>query len=159
MSIIIRKSDDRDRKWIRNLFTEHWGSECIVTRGKLYHADQLHGIIAEDRTERVGLLTYRFEQNECEIMSLNSLHERQGIGTALMESVQDKAKKAGCGRIWLITTNDNTHAMRFYEKLGYRRVKIYYGAIEMSRKLKPEIPEIGMDGIPIRDEIEYEMIL
>jgi ribosomal protein S18 acetylase RimI-like enzyme len=159
MSIIIREANDRDREWIRNLIIEHWGSECIVTRGKLYYVDQLHGIIAENRNKRVGLLTYRFEQNECEIMSLNSLRERQGVGTALMKSVQDIAKAAGCSRIWLITTNDNTHAMRFYEKLGYHRVKIYYDAIEISRKLKPEIPEIGIDGIPIRDEIEYEIIL
>jgi hypothetical protein len=31
--------------------------------------------------------------------------------------------------------------------------------MEKSRLLKPEIPLIGNDGIPIRDEIELEMIL
>jgi len=32
-------------------------------------------------------------------------------------------------------------------------------ALEVSRKLKPEIPQIGYDGIPLRDEVELEMIL
>jgi hypothetical protein len=36
---------------------------------------------------------------------------------------------------------------------------LHHNAIDLSRKLKPEIPLIGMDGIPIRDEIELEIIL
>jgi RimJ/RimL family protein N-acetyltransferase len=64
-----------------------------------------------------------------------------------------------CQRIWLITTNDNLHALKFCQKVGFHLVKIYRGAIRESRKLKPQIPEIGMHGIPIRDEIELEITL
>jgi hypothetical protein len=35
----------------------------------------------------------------------------------------------------------------------------YRNALEFAGKLKPEIPLIGNDGIPLRDEIELEMIL
>ena len=38
-------------------------------------------------------------------------------------------------------------------------VRLYHNALEVSRKLKPSIPEIGEDGIPLRHEIEFEMIL
>ncbi|MFQ5637433.1 MAG: hypothetical protein ACE5IR_05510 [bacterium] len=36
---------------------------------------------------------------------------------------------------------------------------MHRNAIEKFRKLKPEIPRFGIDGIPIRDEIEMESIL
>jgi hypothetical protein len=31
--------------------------------------------------------------------------------------------------------------------------------MEKSREMKPGIPAVGMDGIPIRDEVELEMYL
>lgn len=34
-----------------------------------------------------------------------------------------------------------------------------YYAVKKARQLKPEIPLIGLNGIPIRDEIELEKIL
>lgn len=159
MGLEIRAADDGDREWIRKVIREHWSSEIVVTRGRVYHADQLEGLVAETGTGRAGLLTYRLEGGEYEITTLNSLEERRGIGTALLAAAQAAASKAGCSRIWLITTNDNARAMRFYEKLGWRKAKVHLNAMETSRRLKPEIPEIGMDGIPIRDEIEYEMLL
>jgi RimJ/RimL family protein N-acetyltransferase len=73
--------------------------------------------------------------------------------------VSNIALKAGCRRIWLITTNDNTAALRFYQKKGFSLVAVHRNAIERSRQLKPEIPETGNDGIPLRDEIELEIVL
>ncbi len=32
-------------------------------------------------------------------------------------------------------------------------------ALDVSRKLKPTIPFVGLDGIPLRDEIEFELVL
>ena len=51
------------------------------------------------------------------------------------------------------------HALGFYQKRGFRLVAVHPGAVNESRKLKPEIPLIGNDGIPIRDEIELEIVL
>jgi len=90
---------------------------------------------------------------------MNSLVEGKGIGSALVDAVKSIAVASKCKRLWLITTNDNTKALRFWQKRGFRLAAIYPGAVEKSRKLKPEIPLIGDDGIPIRDEIELEMIL
>jgi ribosomal protein S18 acetylase RimI-like enzyme len=55
--------------------------------------------------------------------------------------------------------NDNLHALRFYQKRGFVLVALHRNALEASRKLKPEIPLVGIDGIPIRDEIELELVL
>ena len=82
-----------------------------------------------------------------------------GIGSALLGKLADIAREQNCRGIWLITTNDNTDAMRFYQRRGFYFVAVHKDAIKYSRKLKPEIPEIGNHGIPIRDEIELVMPL
>jgi len=37
--------------------------------------------------------------------------------------------------------------------------RLCYNALDHARKIKPGIPLIGMDGIPLKHEIELEMIL
>ena len=109
--------------------------------------------------ERVGLITYHIEQESCEIVTLNSVQGSMGVGTALIDVVRYVARYSGCRRLWLVTTNDNLNALRFYQKRGFVLVAVHRNALEVSRKLKPEIPLVGMDGIPLRDEIELEMIV
>jgi ribosomal protein S18 acetylase RimI-like enzyme len=77
----------------------------------------------------------------------------------LIEGVKSTAVSKKCRRIWLITTNDNTSGLRFYQKRGFVLSALYRNALEQSRELKPEIPSVGLDGIPLRDEIELELIL
>jgi Acetyltransferase (GNAT) family. len=90
------------------------------------------------------------------VVSLDSLAEGRGIGSALLKSVEEVAREKKSNRIWLITTNDNLHALRFYQRRGYVLVAVHRNAIERSRQFKPQIPIIGKDGIPLRDEIELE---
>jgi ribosomal protein S18 acetylase RimI-like enzyme len=148
-----------DRAWIRSIVSEHWGAVEVVSRGRIYSADQLPGFIARQAGSAVGLITYRIEADQCEIMTINSLVHGRGIGSALIDAVHQEAMASGCTRLWLITTNDNLPALRFYQKRGFKLAAIHREAINVSRKLKPQIPLIGMDGIPIRDELELEMPL
>ena len=138
---------------------EHWGAEIVVAHGTLYHPAELPGFVAELDGKAAGLVTFHIAGDACEIVTLDSLHPGQGIGTALIEAVKAAAGAAGCRRLWLITTNDNLHALGFYQKRGFRLVAVHPGAVNEARKLKPEIPLIGNDGIPIRDEIELEIVL
>ena len=109
--------------------------------------------------EKVGLVTYNIVDESCEIVTLNSTHPSSGVGTALIEAVGDIAIKSACKRLWLITTNDNMNALGFYQKQGFVLIAIHRNALKLSRKLKPEIPMIGDQGVPLRDEIELEMML
>lgn len=153
----IRPVQPSDRDWIVGLITGHWGSTHVVSRGKSHQPDQLPGFIALQNGQPAGLLTYRIEGDQCEIVTLDSLVEGIGIGGALIDAAKEAAQAAGCHRLWLITTNDNLHALRFYQRRGFVLAALHVNAIEQSRRIKPEIPLIGMDGIPIRDEIELEM--
>jgi GNAT superfamily N-acetyltransferase len=155
----IRPTAKEDKPWITSVLTGKWGSSRSVSRGHIYQADELPGFVAVQKEKQVGLITYRIDGNECEITTMNSLIERKGIGTALLDAVKNVAVKAGCKRIWLVTTNDNTEALRFWQKRGFNFKAVYPNAVEKSRKLKPEIALFGDHGIPIRDEIELEMML
>jgi ribosomal protein S18 acetylase RimI-like enzyme len=155
---IIKPLNEEYRDWAVELLTEHWGSTTVVSRGRIHHTDKLPGFVALLKEEPAGLITYNIDADQCEIVTLNSLVERKGIGAALVKSAKNAAYVAGCKRLWLITTNDNTYAFKFYQKLGFRVAGYHIEAIKESRNLKPGIPYVGLDGIIIRDEIELEML-
>ena len=79
---------------------------------------------------------------------------------ALVGAVKGAAARAGCASVWLITTNDNTRALRAYQRHGFDLVALHHGAVDDSRRrLKPEIPPTGRDGIPLRHELELAVRL
>ena len=138
----------------------HWGADFVVTRGRKVYPQNLDGFVALDSTgERRGLLTYEIMDDQCEIVTLDAFEKSAGIGTALVERVRQTVAGKGCRRLWLITTNDNTPAIRFYRTRGFVVTAVDRNAIEQSRKLKPDIPETGVDAIAITDEVEMEMAL
>jgi GNAT superfamily N-acetyltransferase len=147
------------RDWATDLIRDHWGASEIVTRGRIHDTSGLPGFVAVVRGEPVGLVTYLIEEDRCEIVSLDSLMEGIGIGSALVSAVAGKARERGCRRLWLITTNDNLDAVYFYQKRGFHLVAVHRNALEVTRRLKPGLPLTGIDGIPLRDEIEMEILL
>ena len=152
----IRAITEGDKPWISRTLTARWGSPLIITRGFAHHANLLPGFIALYRGSPAGLLTYHVKADQCEIVTLDSLVTGIGIGKALLETAAQTALTLGCQRLWLITTNDNTSAIRYYQRQGFHFAAIYPNAIQKYRILKPGIPEVGIDEIPIRDEIEFE---
>lgn len=159
MIMNIRRITRQDIPRLRQFWIEHWGGEEMVTRGNVYRPEQLDGFVLEDGKEWIGLLTFFVQDNACEVTSLDSLREGQGIGTSLINAVLDEARKQNCKRVFLITTNDNLHALGFYQRRGFELVAVHRGAVNESRRIKPTIPLIGMNNIPLRDEIELEMVL
>src|SRR5690606_24303545 len=96
-------------------------------RGKVHNAEHLPGFVVLADGEVKGIITYNIENDECEIVSLDSLHENCGIGSALINQAINEASTNRCKRVWLITTNDNVHAIRFTKK----EVLIWWLYIEM----------------------------
>lgn len=145
-----------DKSLVSKFISENWGSVLSVSRGKVHDTSTLPGFIFKRKNKIIGVITYNIRDNECEIVTLDSKISNKGLGSKLLNSVIKKARLKNCKRIWLITTNDNSNAIRFYQKRGFEWVGFYKGAIKESRKLKPEIPELGNDNIPIKHEIEFE---
>lgn len=159
MDIRIIPVDSINQNWAIETLTQEWGADFIVTRGQVHYYRNLSGFVAILDSQPVGLATYRIINGQCELTSLNVHNENNGIGTNLLQAVEKTAMLAKCERVWLITTNDNTRALHFYQKRGYSLVAIYRDALVESRRLKPTIPLTGNDGIPLRDEIELEMLM
>ncbi|WHY34817.1 GNAT family N-acetyltransferase [Cytobacillus firmus] len=145
---------------IVEFFKLHWGSTEMVISSGIYDCSALDGFAVVDVDDKIiGLITYLIKDNECEIISLDSMEEGKGIGTTLVQEVENLAIKKNCKIVKLITTNDNLSALKFYQKRGFILSPIILNAVEKARKVKPEIPLIGNDGIPIRDEIELMKVL
>ena len=149
----IQSITKHNRECVIQFFKQHWGSAQMVISTGIYNCDQLDGFIFEEEGEILGLLTYVIHQDAIEVISLDSIKEGLGIGSALMNEVESFAKQKGIDKITLITTNDNLHALKFYEKRDYRIVKVITDAVAKARQIKPSIPLVGNDGIPLHDEL------
>jgi len=146
-----------DRNKVKEFFTKHWGSPEMVVSTGVYHCDQLDGLaVINENDEVIALLTYVKRWNEWEIISLDSIVENRGIGSMILKAFEKKAKDGGAAKISLITTNDNIRALQFYQKRGYQISNIIVNAVEKARAIKPQIPYVAQNGIPIRDEIILE---
>jgi ribosomal protein S18 acetylase RimI-like enzyme len=152
----VRPLEPGEHDALARMWTERWGSTRVVSRGRVHEATELPGLVAERDGRVVGAATYDVRGDECELVTLDAFEERIGAGTSLIEAVDAEARRQGCRRLWLITTNDNLPALRFYQRRGFTLAALHAGALAESRRLKPEIPEIGLDGIPLRDELELE---
>ncbi len=152
----LRRLAPGDLPRLRAFWLEHWAGDEIIAHGEVFRPDQMEGFVAGEWS---GLVTYCLRDKECEIVSLDSLQEGRGIGSALIQAVIHEARAHGCTRLVLTTTNDNLGALGFYQKLGFALLKVLPGAVTESRKVKPRIPMIGAHGTPLRDEIVLEMQL
>lgn len=144
---------------MRRVVSDAFASPRIVSGGVLHEATDLPGFLAEKDGMSVGLLLYHVGAHGFEVVVLLSLRERAGVATHLLAQAEQAARGAGCRRLWLVTTNDNLSAIAFYRARGWRQVAIRRGAVAEARRLKPEIPEFGMNGLPKEDEIEFELAL
>lgn len=155
----IRPLSADDRAWVEPFIESRWGAPTVVGHGAVYTPADLPGFAALEDGDPVGLLTYSVDGDACEIVTVDSLGEGRGVGSALVDAVAETARAAGCRRLWLVTTNDNLPALRFYQKRGFVLVRLHRDAVATSRRLKPEIPLTGSEGIPIHDELELELEL
>jgi GNAT superfamily N-acetyltransferase len=147
------------RGQVNQILKSEWDCPPSISRGRALDTTVLPGFIFITDKTIDGVVTYHIEESECEIVTLNSFKENKGIGTALIAAVLLIAEERQCSRVWLITTNDDINAIRFYQKKGFCLVAAHINAINISRKMKPTIPLIGMHGIPIQHELEFERLL
>jgi N-acetylglutamate synthase-like GNAT family acetyltransferase len=157
---MIKTAAKTDFEWIKELYAQTWSGDICVSRGKVQKVDDFTGgFVAETGGQNTGFVTYTISGTELEITGIVSLKEKGGIGSALVKAVIELAKKQKIKKICLVTTNDNLNGIVFWQKRGFKLVKVYPGSMEYVRQIKPAVPLIGENGIPLMDELELEMIL
>ena len=156
---LVRPSAELDRDWVNDVLIQRWGAPTIISRGHVHDAPTLPALVAEVDGKRLGLATYDTDGEQVQLVTLDALVQSQGIGTALLFAVREQAASLGCRRLWLVTTNDNIDAIRFYQRRGMRIAALHRGAVDEARRLQPTIAEVGDYAIPVHDEIELELLL
>lgn len=155
----VRPVHEDERPWMADELVRLWGARTVVSRGRQHDAATLPAVIAQIGGERLGMATYNIEEDQAELVTIDAFVQGARIGTALLSAVAEVATAAGCSRLWLITTNDNLDALRFYQRRGLRMVAVHRGAVDEARGVKAQIPTRGDFGIPVHDEIELELLL
>ena len=159
VTVTTRPASPDDAEYIRATLIASWESTKVAAHGELIDAAECPALIAVADGIEAGVLTYRIDERGLEVVSIDSQLTGSGVGTSLLAAAADVGRAHGVHRLWLITTNDNTGSLRFYQRRGLDLVALYRDAVAESRKLKPEIPLRGAHGIPIRHEIELELRL
>ena len=152
--MLISTLSERDRVWCRERTELLFGGLTVVSRGVVHTPSELPGFIAIEGPERFGVATFHVDGDRCELVTLDALCQWRGVGSALLQAVEQAARAAECREMWLITTNDNVDGLRFFQRRGYRIEEVRVGGIAATRELKPELPRTGFYDIEIRDEID-----
>jgi ribosomal protein S18 acetylase RimI-like enzyme len=148
------------------LLRDALGGRLQARRGELIDvlAAELGLLAVGARGAPIGIVTWRVDDDgraaEISAIAVAADQRGRGIGGALLAGALDALRAGGVARAWLVTTNDNLVALSFYQRHGWRLAALRPGAVdELRRTVKPSIPELGEDGIPLRDELELELLL
>ena len=65
-----------------------WGNIYVAAHHELFDLRELPCFIAvSDKHDVIGYCYYRFADNECEIMAIESVTQNNGVGSALVDAV------------------------------------------------------------------------
>ncbi len=149
----------KDKALVQQLLKDCRGSCVIIKKERVHQADELPGFIVEKNGKAAGLVTFYHDGKQVEIVTLSSNNDNEDIKTALVAQVINFARENNCYRIWVILTNDNTPCLALLQKIGFSICQFYKNAVDFTRHIDPSFPLCGIDNIPVRDEIELELIL
>jgi len=96
--------------------------------------EPLHALVAERDNRLLGLAHYLFHRTTLAIEPtcyLNDLFTAepargQGLGRALLEAVYERARQAGSRRVYWLTHETNSTAMRLYDSVADRSGFLVY---------------------------------
>jgi len=158
--LTVRPAEPAERAAVDAIHEQEWGGPYVVAHDVRYDLRTLPTLIAlDDGGNVLGALVWHRESDAVEVVSLAATAPGRGVGTALLDSAVVTARRLGARRLWLITTNDNLPALRFYQRRGLRLVAVDSGAVDRARRRKPSIPLVGHDGIGLHDELILELRL
>ena len=153
----IRALEPADIPWAETLVGGSMEGRMQARRGELVDVLDASGFIAVDaKANPIGVLTYASRADGIEVLYLEATRRQQGVGTALLDAL---FHLVGGQTVWLVTTNDNVDALRFYQRRGFVIRAVRLGAVTQAREsIKPHIGLVGEHGIPLRDEIELATV-
>ncbi len=111
--------------------------------GHLGPGDQPRGMVLSIPTERPG-------QVELVSVAIDEALQGTGLGRRLVEEVLARLSRGGVSRVLVATASSGTGVLRFYQRLGFRMLRIERDAFGPARGYPEGLEE---DGIEVRDRV------
>jgi GNAT superfamily N-acetyltransferase len=141
---------------IDRIWRERWGIPIVSVRREYVPADVEGLVWLGGDGEPEGLVTWAAAGDGAEVASLDAFERGRHVGGRLLDAAEDELRRRGVKRVTIVTTNDNLRALGLYIRRGYRLVRLHLDAMDRVRALKPQVPLVGADGIPLGDMWELE---
>ncbi len=147
MKITLRTYAPADFETLYQIDQQCFDTALAYSRPDLLNYLRLPGgdcVIAEADGEIAGFLVTAHENTVGSIVTIDVLaaYRRQGVATLLLEECERRLAAAGVRTVELETATDNTSAIAFWQKHGYRTVQVqkeYYpdgrDAYSMTKRL------------------------
>lgn len=155
MNVVVRPADPDDpdqQAWLRDAYDADWEGPTMTIDGVDHSLLGQPTLVAEEGGELCGYLVYERQLQGTELLAMAAHPRGQGVGRALVRALVEQTDAT----ITVVTTNDNTDALAFYQRCGFRITAVRIGAVDRSRVVKPEIPMRGEHAIEIHDELVLE---
>ena len=106
--IHLRRSDEKDEI-----------AKKLLRDPDLFIVAEVNGII-------IGTILGGFDGRRGMIyhLAVEDSYRKNGIGTELMNELENRMKQRGCIRSYLLVTDDNLDAIRFYETAGWEKMDL-----------------------------------
>lgn len=145
-----------DQEFIRKRWEETWGLP-VVSIDRSYLPEDVQGLAWRDEWgEALGLVTWHIDGDHAELVTVDAYQQGRHIGGRLLAGAEAELRSHNVRTVSIITTNDNLRAVAFYVRHGYRIVRIELDGVERVRKIKPDVPLVGNEGLPLRDMFELK---
>lgn len=155
--LVVRPIDDPQA--VGELINRAGNGAFLVIRGIVYEARSLRAVVAERDGEVVGYAPYSLAGNIAFVTVMGNFFADEEVTRALIGAVEALCRRAGRPFLRAVTSNDAIELLGLLQQLGYRIVAIWPNAMNLVRELKPRLPAVAVNGVPILDEIELEIAL
>ena len=153
-----RRYTPDDLTWADDLLQRSCG-RLRIRRGAMVDAAVLPGIVSLAAGTRNGLITVMGHNEELELVAIAGEVGDPGLPERLLKAAIAGARP-DCRRIWTVCHNAEFSTQRMLQDHGFRLCAARPGAWATTRRRLAvgRLPE-HLDGIPIRDELEYDLVL
>ncbi len=153
----IRPYSSEDFAWAVELL-DNTGGRYRVRRGVVVDVAVLPGLIAERNGQMVALLTLARHREELELSVIASAPFDDELVGLLIDAAKTYAPPM-CRRVYSICSNADFDIQRALQRYGFRLCTSRPGAIDAVARRSPSPLTRTVDGVPVRDEIEFDQLL
>jgi len=107
--------------WRRCGLTVPWNDPKLDIERKINVDPELFLVgLIDDRVIASAMGGYEGHRGWVNYLAVDSEHRRKGLGRHMMQAIEEKLLERGCPKVNLQIRSDNSEALAFYDKIGYK---------------------------------------